>query len=426
MGAQTSNHTDRTTMSEETAPVELTRDYITAAIPFFLAAMFAEMAYAVVTKLKLYGLHDTVSSLTAGMMQTLLGIFIQPLLAQPYIYLHDNFRLIDVDPSSSLAWWITFVGIDLGYYWFHREAHLINLFWASHAPHHSSEFYNLSTALRQGAFQPFFSFMFYLPLAFFIPTPLMVFHSQWNTIYQFWIHTEVIGHMGPLEGVIVTPLHHSVHHSRNPKYIDKNFSGTLNMDYLFGTYERMSERPVYGLVHPLSSWDPLFTQYHHFVHIAKTAFNAKTFGDAFGAVFKGPGWTPQGELPLPEIEHPVTRYDVSQPAVVDAYIVLHFAINVVVGFTLLALQSQLSFVTSFAIAAFSVFSLTVFGLLAEGREAALLAERVRLAIIAGTAYTLSIMFPAHAAYVQLAYALVAVSFVWLVFMPRRQLRAKQE
>ncbi|CAF4401777.1 unnamed protein product, partial [Adineta steineri] len=130
-----------------------------------------------------------------------------------YIWVYENFHIFSRLPwNSPITYWVTFIGVDLGYYWFHRMAHEVNLFWASHQTHHSAENYNLSTALRQGALQTYCSWIFYLPLALFVPPPIFLIHTQMNLLYQFWIHTEMISNLGPFEYFLNTPSHHRVHH----------------------------------------------------------------------------------------------------------------------------------------------------------------------------------------------------------------------
>ena len=146
---------------------------------------------------------------------------------------------------------------------FSRSSVEVNLFWAAHQTHHSAENYNLSTALRQGAVQGYFSWIFYLPLALFVPPQIFLVHAQMNLLYQFWIHTDVIGNLGPFEYILNTPSHHRVHHGRNPYCIDKNYAGVFIIwDRLFGTFaaERENEQIAYGLIHPIKTFDPIDSQ----------------------------------------------------------------------------------------------------------------------------------------------------------------------
>ena len=155
-----------------------------------------------------------------------------------------------------------FLGVDCAYYWFHRIAHEYNAPWAGHVVHHSSEDYNLAVALRQGTFQGLFSWVFYLPLALLgFPPAWFAAMTSFDLLYQFWIHTRAIGKLGPLEWVLNTPSHHRVHHARNPKYLDKNYAGTLIIwDRMFGTFQAEEEEPVYGLTKPLEQLEPALGQ----------------------------------------------------------------------------------------------------------------------------------------------------------------------
>lgn len=156
--------------------------------------------------------------------------------------------------------------VDHGYYWAHRMVHEWNAGWTGHITHHNSEEYNLTTALRQGVFQPFFTWLFYMPLAFFFPVPLYVSHSHINLLYQFWIHTQYIRKCPAwFEAVFNTPSHHRVHHGRNPQYIDKNYGGTLIIfDRLYGTFEPEVEEVVYGVTSQQQTWNPFWANTWHF------------------------------------------------------------------------------------------------------------------------------------------------------------------
>jgi alkylglycerol monooxygenase len=134
----------------------------------------------------------------------------------PFAYIHETYSFYSLPADSWSSFIIAFMAIDFGYYWFHRFGHEINLLWASHIAHHSSQEYNLSTALRQGAYQPLFSWMFYVPLALFVPWELYYICDNVNTLYQFWIHTRYIPKLHwIIELIFNTPSHHRVHHARN-------------------------------------------------------------------------------------------------------------------------------------------------------------------------------------------------------------------
>src|SRR5207247_5460488 len=177
---------------------------------------------------------------------------------------------------------------------FHRMSHEVNAFWAAHVVHHQSEEYNLAVALRQGAFQSSFSWVFYLPLAVIgFPPLLFLTVSSLDTLYQFWIHTRAIGRLGPLEWVLNTPSHHRVHHGRNPQYIDRNHAGTLIIwDRMFGTFEPEGHAVIYGVTEPIASWNPVWANFHAYRNLWADAKRAKHWWDKIRIWFMPPGWKP--------------------------------------------------------------------------------------------------------------------------------------
>jgi sterol desaturase/sphingolipid hydroxylase (fatty acid hydroxylase superfamily) len=201
-----------------------------------------------------------------------------------------------LDPGDWWVWVLLFFADDFSYYWFHRISHESRVFWASHVVHHSSEHYNLSTALRQ-TWVPmtYFPFWLWMPAVGF--EPWMVLLAQaWSLIYQFWIHTERIRALPrPLEWFLNTPSHHRVHHGVNEQYLDRNYGGILIIwDKLFGTYEPEGERVRYGLTTQLRTFRPVRVAFHEYVAMWHDMKRARTLRDKLGVVFRGPGWTPRG------------------------------------------------------------------------------------------------------------------------------------
>ena len=199
-----------------------------------------------------------------------------------------------------LAWPVCFVLDDLAYYWFHRSAHRVRWFWASHVVHHSSQHYNLSTALRQ-TWTGFLSlaFLFRLPLFLVGFEPAMVFFcAGLNLVYQFWIHTEVVGRLPrAVEAVMNTPSHHRAHHGRNPRYLDTNYAGVFIVwDRLFGTFEaeRDDDAPRYGLVAQLGDFNVVKAAFHEWVGIARDVWTAPGWRAKLGYMLREPGWSHDG------------------------------------------------------------------------------------------------------------------------------------
>jgi sterol desaturase/sphingolipid hydroxylase (fatty acid hydroxylase superfamily) len=187
--------------------------------------------------------------------------------------------------GAVLAW-------DFVYYWNHRAMHESRWLWAIHVVHHSSERYNLSTALRQPVAENFGAFLPYgaLALAGFRPSLIETARGL-NLLYQYWIHTEVIGRLGAAEEVLNTPSHHRVHHGSNRRYLDRNHGSILIVwDRLFGTFEREDEPVVYGLTRNIDTYDPLRIATHEHVDILRDVARAETWRDRLSFVLRGPGW----------------------------------------------------------------------------------------------------------------------------------------
>jgi sterol desaturase/sphingolipid hydroxylase (fatty acid hydroxylase superfamily) len=171
-------------------------------------------------------------------------------------------------------WWTwpaLILAEDFCYYWYHRAGHEVRLFWASHVNHHSSRHYNLSTALRQSWTTPFTGWVFWVPMLLGgFPVELVLLQKGISLLYQYWIHTELIGRMGPLEWVMNTPSHHRVHHGRNLRYLDRNYGGIFIIwDRLFGTFQVEDEPVEYGLIHNLESHNPVVIAMHEWWAIGR-------------------------------------------------------------------------------------------------------------------------------------------------------------
>ncbi|XP_005076270.1 alkylglycerol monooxygenase isoform X2 [Mesocricetus auratus] len=367
--------------------VEEVPDYVKKATPFFISLILLELVISWILKGKPPGrLDDILTSMSAGVVSRLPSLFFRSLEVTSYIYIWENYRLLDLPWDSQWTWYLTFLGVDFGYYWFHRMAHEINIIWAAHQAHHSSEDYNLSTALRQSVLQPYSSWVFYSPLALFIPPPVFAAHIQFNLLYQFWIHTEVIKSLGPLELILNTPSHHRVHHGRNRYCIDKNYAGTLIIwDRIFGTFEAENEQVVYGLTHPIDSFEPFKVQFHHLLHIWNTFWATPGFFHKVSVLFKGPGWGPgKPRLGLSEEIPEVTGREVplssAASQLLKMYTVLQFAVMLAFYEETFASTEVLSQVTLFLRVFFIILTLTSIGFLLDQRPMAAIVETLRCLI----------------------------------------------
>ena len=311
-------------------------NYIALAIPVFFLLIGIELLVAKLQKSKFYRFNDAVTNISCGIGQQILGVFLKTLLALGYLYLYNNFRLLDLSADKWWVWLVCFLGVDFFYYWFHRYAHEISFLWGGHIVHHQSEEYNLSVALRQGAFQTSTSWVFYLPLAIIGFDPItFVVVNQFQTLYQFWIHTRTIGKMpGWFEFVFNTPSHHRVHHGINPVYIDRNHAGTLIIwDRMFGTFQAEKEPVVYGVTKALASWNPVWANFDYFVDVLKLAAKCRNFGDVVRVFVKKPGWRP-AYLGGPQSPQPVRndsrpKYGIPAPIGLNYYVLAQYFILLV-------------------------------------------------------------------------------------------------
>jgi alkylglycerol monooxygenase len=346
-------------------------NYIAEAVPYFLILVFLEIIIRWFQGLPKVRINDTFGSLANAMLFDLFRLVASKAFGLTlYVWVYERFCLFSLPWDSPITWFVGFLGIDCGYYWAHRMTHEINLFWALHQVHHSSEEYNLSTALRQPMFQRFFTAFFYLPLALVMPPTHFLVHEQMNLIYQFWIHTECISTLGPLEYILNTPSHHRVHHGRNRYCIDKNYAGVLIIwDRMFGTFEPEGDKIYYGLVHSLNSFNPLWSQMNHFEYIIKTLWNMKGgLSHRLSFLFKGPGWSPGKPrlgLPqdIPEVPKDIVPYHRLNPMWLDAYILIHFALMVIASDVLTKNNSVVPYLFAVGGVIYLVLSLTSIGMI---------------------------------------------------------------
>ncbi|KAL5009815.1 hypothetical protein ScPMuIL_012120 [Solemya velum] len=351
-------------------------DFVTEAILFFLAMVLIETIVLVCQGKQTPRINDGVNSVACGLVSLLHSLLFRGTELAGFMWMYNRYNIVTLPWDNPMTWVLCLLGVDLGYYFAHRYGHEMNIMWAGHQTHHSSEDYNLTTALRQSAVHRYTVWVFYLPLALVMPPAIFQVHIQFNLLYQFWIHTEVIKSLGPLEWILSTPSHHRVHHGRNPYCIDKNYGGTFIIwDRLFGTFaaEREDEKVVYGLVHPLNSWDPSFAQFGHLQYMWKTFKQMDGLSNKLSVIWKGPGWgpgKPRLGLPedIPQVKAPITKYDSGLPMWGNLYVIVHFGV-VMIGYTDLTQQSKVipAIYTVYCIL-YIMLSLTAFGALHDHKN----------------------------------------------------------
>ena len=353
------------------------------AIPVFFVFIGLELFVARRRGASVYRLADALADLGCGIGQRAVLVLGAAAVLGVYALVYAHARLVTFAPGSLWPWAIAVVGVEIGYYWWHRLSHEVNLLWAVHVVHHQSEDYNLAVALRQAILSPVSVLPFYLPLAV-LGVPLVPFAvvEALVTLYQFWIHTELVGRIGPLEAVLNTPSHHRVHHAVNPQYLDKNYAGTFIVwDRLFGSFAPERERCIYGVSHPLQSFNPAWAQLQPWVALFSETARAPSLGAAVRFLFASPAWLPEWVGPTGALRGqpgtPETKYEVHPGQPRTAYVFVNFVLLVVGAFSLVMWGSELPMAARLAAVGLILLSLTTLGGLLELRRWALPLEAVR-------------------------------------------------
>ncbi|MBC7570213.1 MAG: sterol desaturase family protein [Spirosoma sp.] len=287
-------------------------DLIQYAIPGFIILLVAEVLVTAKQQKDYYDVKDTAGSLSMGIGNVIIGLVGKVIVFGAYTLVYQ-FRLFSIDMAQVWPWIILFFADDFSYYWFHRISHQSRYFWASHVVHHSSQKYNLGTALRQtwtGNLTGAWVFWIWLPLVGFSPVAVMTMQAV-SLLYQFWIHTEYINKLpAPIEFIFNTPSHHRVHHGSNLDYLDKNHAGVLIIwDRLFGTFIEEKHRPTYGLTTNINSHNPVRIAFHEWAAIGRDVSRAGSVRNAFGYIFGPPGWSHDGSRQTTRQLRETTRQD---------------------------------------------------------------------------------------------------------------------
>ena len=270
---------------------------ITLAIPVFFLLIIIEYFYGRYVGKNTYRLNDTVTSITVGMISrfpTMLNLGVQSVI---FVYISSYLNMELLSMKNPFTWIIAFLLYDLSYYWMHRMHHEIKILWATHSVHHHGEDYNLATALRQTSTGWLWKWIFYMPMIILgVPGEVFITVAGVNLVYQFWVHTEHIGHLGFLEKIFITPMNHRIHHAKNKEYIDANYGGVFIIwDRMFGTYnpQRPDVKPVYGTATPLNSWNPLWANFQVFSIMIKDTIKTKSWKDKIKVWFSKTYWRPE-------------------------------------------------------------------------------------------------------------------------------------
>ncbi len=366
----------------------MTLDPIALAIPVFFLLIGLELLVARARRRRVYRFTDSFADLGCGVTQRVVLLLFEASLLALYAFVHARARLWTFAPGSVWPWVIAIVGVDLAYYWWHRLSHEVNVLWAVHVIHHQSEDYNLAVALRQAVLSPVTIMPFYLPLAV-LGVPVFVFFivNALSTLYQFWIHTELVDRVGFLEQVVNTPSLHRVHHGVNPEYLDRNYAATfICWDQMFGTLRREEAPVVYGVSHPLRSFDPVWAQVQPLWALVQAVRRAPSMREAVRYLFASPAWHPDWLGPVPPRRgvdpEALPKFDVHPGPRRVGYVFAQLVLIVLVSVGLLTWHQALSIPALVTAVAWVLVSLVAGAALLEGRRWAVGLEVARVGVLA--------------------------------------------
>jgi sterol desaturase/sphingolipid hydroxylase (fatty acid hydroxylase superfamily) len=300
---------------------------------------------------------------------TMLNLGLQSLI---FVYISKYFNVGLLSVKNPITWIIAFLLYDLSYYWMHRLHHEIKILWATHSVHHHGEEFNLSTALRQTSTGWLWKWFFYLPMIFLgVPGEVFITVAGINLVYQFWVHTEHIGHLGFLEKIFITPMNHGIHHAKNKEYIDANYGGVFIIwDRMFGTYiPRDPEiKPIYGTVSALKSWNPIWANFQIFTTMFKDSIKTKKLSDKIKVWFSKAYWRPDDCIEEKDSNDFYIKYNPDITSDIKVFSFLQLIFTGTVSTSVLFLLSQITYneIFIYAIAITALCSMT--GLLLEGKK----------------------------------------------------------
>lgn len=277
-------------------------NYLAFAIPAFFIFLFIEYQLAIrLNKVSIFKYEGSISNLSIGIAERLLNLFISASFYSLFYWVYKNYALFTI-PNEWWVWVLLILTTDLVWYWYHRLGHTINFLWAAHIVHHQSEEFNLTVSARITVFQALIRNVFWciIPFIGFHPAmviAILVVHGA----YSFFTHTQLIGKLGWLEYIFITPSLHGVHHASNEKYLDKNYGDVFVFwDKLFGTFQREEEKPEYGLTHPIKSYSFLWQHFHYYLEIAEACKRTEGFQAKIKIIFGSPAKLNQEIRPLLE------------------------------------------------------------------------------------------------------------------------------
>lgn len=294
------------------------------AVPLLVSFMVLEYLVARRKKLPYFNLHHSIANISIGIAERLLDVWVIGLFYFVYDYIQTHFGLLTIRPGI-LLWILLLLSTDFLWYWYHRLAHEINIFWAAHIVHHQSEDFNYTVSARITVLQAFIRTGFWavLPLLGF-PASMITSVLLVHGLYPFFIHTRLIGKLGILEYILVTPSHHRVHHASNEQYLDKNYGDVFIIwDKLFGTFQKEEDdvEIKYGLTHPLKSYSFLWQHFHFLAELTYAVKRTKGGWNKVKLLFSKPEQVDPAVREIAEARFRIKQNDAPFEAPLNRYVV---------------------------------------------------------------------------------------------------------
>jgi alkylglycerol monooxygenase len=364
-------------------------NYLAFAVPLFIGLMVLEFFVAKRQGKKFFNFTNSIANVNIGVAERLLDTLVTGLFFFVYDYLNRHFGIFHIE-SSIIMWVALLICTDFTWYWYHRLAHEINIFWAAHIVHHQSEDFNYTVSARITVFQAVIRTGFWaiLPILGF-PAEMITSVLLVHGLYPFFIHTRLIGKLGILEYIFVTPSHHRVHHASNPEYLDKNYGDVLIIwDKLFGTFKKEESEITYGLTKPLKSNSFLWQHFHFIVELLVAVRREKGFINKVKKLFGRPD-TVDPDI-RGELEEKFRIYNNREPAGNDLnrYVVFQVITSLILLFLFIGFEGHLNWQMQTLFTFLIIITLVNCGAILEQKRWIFYLEysRVFLMMIAALAY----------------------------------------
>lgn len=358
-------------------------NYLAFAIPAFFIFLFLEYQLAIrMNRISIFKYEGSIANLSVGIAERLLNLFISASFYSLFYWVYENYALFQI-PNKWWVWVLLILTTDLVWYWYHRLGHTINFFWAAHIVHHQSEEFNLTVSARITVFQALIRNIFWCIIPFIGFHPAMVIAVLLiHGTYSFFTHTQLIGKLGWLEHIFITPSLHGVHHASNEKYLDKNYGDVFVFwDKLFGTFQREEEKPKYGLTHPIQSYSFLWQHFHYYLEIAEACKRAKGFQAKVRIIFGSPAQLDQEIRPLLEKRYLQQKAVTSYRFKFRTYLDLQLTLCIALLTFITAAYTGLAPYDKLFIVAFILLTLINCGALMEQRKWIYYLECIRLIVV---------------------------------------------